>query len=165
MGWGVERGGGNVPFGVISPPKPGFRFNKIEIHELIQCMLWSEMYMKTIITLYSMPSIVTASRGAPGNLRFRAILKTELAIFSYKDFPNNESMQTIKNNISNNISSKRMRFLIQGKHYLSRPGAVARSEASSLGMQAAPSSIPTSGTFFHGGLVMKTFLRPFSLFH
>ena len=42
--------------------------------------------------------------------------------------------------------------------------AVARSEASSLGMQAAPSSIPTSGTFFHGDLVMKTFLRPFSLF-
>ena len=44
------------------------------------------------------------------------------------------------------------------------PGAVARSEASSLGMQAAPSSIPTSGTFFCGDLVMKTFLRPFSLF-
>ena len=43
-------------------------------------------------------------------------------------------------------------------------GAVARSEASSLGMQAAPSSIPTSGTFFCGDLVMKTFLRPFSLF-
>ena len=34
----------------------------------------------------------------------------------------------------------------------------------SLGMQAAPSSIPTSGTFFRGDLVMKTFLRPFSLF-
>ena len=46
-----------------------------------------------------------------------------------------------------------------------RPGAVAWSEASSLGMQAAPSSIPTSGTFFRGDLVMKTFLRPFSLFH
>ena len=45
-----------------------------------------------------------------------------------------------------------------------QPGAVARSEASSLGMQAAPSSIPTSGTFFRGDLVMKTFLRPFSLF-
>ena len=44
------------------------------------------------------------------------------------------------------------------------PGTVARSEASSLGMQAAPSSIPTSGTFFRGDLVMKTFLRPFSLF-
>ena len=44
------------------------------------------------------------------------------------------------------------------------PGAVAWSEASSLGMQAAPSSIPTSGTFFRGDLVMKTFLRPFSLF-
>ena len=42
----------------------------------------------------------------------------------------------------------------------SLPGAVA----SSLGMQVAPSSIPTSGTFFHGDLVMKTFLRPFSLF-
>ena len=34
-------------------------------------------------------------------------------------------------------------------------GAVARSEAWPLGMQAAPSSIPTSGTFFHGVLVMK----------
>ena len=45
-----------------------------------------------------------------------------------------------------------------------KPGAVARSEASSLGMQAAPSSIPTSGTFFRGDLVMKTFLRPFFLF-
>ena len=44
------------------------------------------------------------------------------------------------------------------------PGAVARSEASSLGMQVAPSSIPTSGTFFRGDLVMKTFLRPFSLY-
>ena len=43
-------------------------------------------------------------------------------------------------------------------------GAVARSEACSLGMQAAPSSIPTSGTFFRGDLVMKVFLRPFSLF-
>ena len=29
-------------------------------------------------------------------------------------------------------------------------GCVARSEACSLGMQAAPSSIPTSGTFFRG---------------
>ena len=43
------------------------------------------------------------------------------------------------------------------------PGAVARSEASSLGMQAAPSSIPTSGTIFRGDLVMKTFLRPLPL--
>ena len=45
------------------------------------------------------------------------------------------------------------------------PCAVARLEACLLGMQAAPSSIPTSSTFFHGDLVMKTFLRPFSLFH
>ena len=45
----------------------------------------------------------------------------------------------------------------------SKPGAVARSEVCSLGMQVAPSSIPTSGTFFRGDLVMKTFLRPFSL--
>ena len=44
------------------------------------------------------------------------------------------------------------------------PGAVARSEACPLGMQAAPSSIPTSGTFFRGDLVMKKILRPFSLF-
>ena len=28
--------------------------------------------------------------------------------------------------------------------------------------QAAPSSIPTSGTFFRGDLVMKQLLRPFS---
>ena len=34
-------------------------------------------------------------------------------------------------------------------------GVVARSEACPLGMQAAPSSIPTSATFFHGDLVMK----------
>ena len=34
-------------------------------------------------------------------------------------------------------------------------GAVARSEACPLGMQAAPSSIPTSGTFFRGYVVMK----------
>ena len=46
----------------------------------------------------------------------------------------------------------------------SRPGEVARSEACSLGMQAAASLIPMSGTFFRGDLVMKTFLRPFSLF-
>ena len=44
------------------------------------------------------------------------------------------------------------------------PDALAHSEASLLGMQAAPSSIPTSSTFFRGDLVMKTFLRPFSLF-
>ena len=43
-------------------------------------------------------------------------------------------------------------------------GTVARSEACPLGVQAAPSSIPTSGTFFRGDLVMKTFLLPFSLF-
>ena len=51
-----------------------------------------------------------------------------------------------------------------GLFELPRPGAVARSEACSLGMQVAPSLIPTSGTFFAGNLVMKTFLRPFSLF-
>ena len=45
------------------------------------------------------------------------------------------------------------------------PSAVARLEACPLGMQAAPSSIPTSGTFFLGDSVMKKFLRPFSLFH
>ena len=51
-----------------------------------------------------------------------------------------------------------------GKQSSCLPGAVARSEASPLGMQVAPSSIPMSGTFFRGDLVMKTFLRPFSLF-
>ena len=40
----------------------------------------------------------------------------------------------------------------------------ARSEAFPFGMQAAPSSIATSGTFLHGDLVMKKFLRLFSLF-
>ena len=44
------------------------------------------------------------------------------------------------------------------------PGAVVRSEACPLGMQAAQSSISTSGTIFRGDLVMKKFLRPFSLF-
>ena len=50
------------------------------------------------------------------------------------------------------------------RYFFLLPGAVARSEARPLGMQAAPSSIPKSGTFFRGDLVMKTFLRPFSLF-
>ena len=40
----------------------------------------------------------------------------------------------------------------------SRPGTVARSEACPLGMQAAPSSIPTSGTLFRRDLVMKKIL-------
>ena len=31
-------------------------------------------------------------------------------------------------------------------------------------MQAVPSSIPTSGTFFHGDLVIKQNLRPFAFF-
>ena len=35
------------------------------------------------------------------------------------------------------------------------PGAVARLNALPLDMQAAPSWIPTSGTFFSGDLVMK----------
>ena len=43
-------------------------------------------------------------------------------------------------------------------------GAVAQSEVCLLGMQVALSSIHTSGTFFCGDLVMKTLLRPFSLF-
>ena len=43
------------------------------------------------------------------------------------------------------------------------PGAVARSEARPLGMQAAPSAIPTSGTC--GDLFMNRFLQQFSLFH
>ena len=38
------------------------------------------------------------------------------------------------------------------------------SEACSFGMQVAPSSNPMSGILFHGDLVMKTFLQPFSLF-
>ena len=50
------------------------------------------------------------------------------------------------------------------KNYNTEPGAVARSEASSFGMRAVPSSIPTSGTFCRGDLVMETFLRPFSIF-
>ena len=58
----------------------------------------------------------------------------------------------------------RSKYVGKSKCVQNRPGAVARSEASSLGMQAAPSSILTSGTFFRGDLVMKTFLRPFSLF-
>ena len=43
-------------------------------------------------------------------------------------------------------------------------GGVARSEACPLGMQVAPSSILKTGTFFCGELVMRKFLRPFSLF-
>ena len=48
-------------------------------------------------------------------------------------------------------------------NFHTKPGGVARSEACPSGMQVAPSSIPTSGTFFRGDFVMKTFLRPFSL--
>ena len=65
--------------------------------------------------------------------------------------------------ITNSSEYDRKRWWIPKTHS-STPGAVARSEASSLGMQAAQSLIPTSGTFFDGDLVMKTFLRPFSLF-
>ena len=39
--------------------------------------------------------------------------------------------------------------------YVLKPGTVARSEACPLDMQAAPSSIPTSGTFLRGDSVMK----------
>ena len=48
-------------------------------------------------------------------------------------------------------------------YYIHEPGAVARSEVCPLGMLAAPSSIPMSGTFFWGDLVMKKFLWPFCL--
>ena len=44
---------------------------------------------------------------------------------------------------------------------------IARSKASSFGMQAAPSSICMSGTFFRGDLVMKnisTAILPLPLF-
>ena len=49
------------------------------------------------------------------------------------------------------------------------PPCISTGRGSSIGSEfawheAAPSSIPTSGTFFRGDLVMKTFLRPFSLF-
>ena len=44
-----------------------------------------------------------------------------------------------------------------------KPSVVAGSEAYPLGMQASPSSIPRSGTFFRGDLLMKKFPRPFSL--
>ena len=54
--------------------------------------------------------------------------------------------------------------LVLSTYTISLPGAEARSEACPLSMQMAPSSIPTSGTFFRGDLVMKKFLRPFSLF-
>ena len=43
-------------------------------------------------------------------------------------------------------------FKITTYLYTSISGAVARSEACSLGMQATPSSIPTSGTFFRGNI-------------
>ena len=47
---------------------------------------------------------------------------------------------------------------------LLKPGAVARLEECPPGMQAAPEFNPqSSGTFFHGDLVVKKFLQPFSL--
>ena len=49
--------------------------------------------------------------------------------------------------------------------YPTLPGTITRLEACPLGMQAARSSIPMSGTVFHGGdYVMKKFLLPFSRF-
>ena len=45
-----------------------------------------------------------------------------------------------------------------------KSGVVAHLEACQLGMLATPSSIPTSGTFFHGDLAVKKFLQPFSFF-
>ena len=43
-----------------------------------------------------------------------------------------------------------------------RPGMVAQWEACPLGMQVAPSSIPTSSKFFRGDIVMKKLLQPIS---
>ena len=63
---------------------------------------------------------------------------------------------------SQSVGSSHSKF--SALSFIHGPGAVAQSEASSLGMQAAPSLIPTSSTFFRGDLVMKKFLRPFSLF-
>ena len=40
------------------------------------------------------------------------------------------------------------------------PGAVGRSEACPLGMQAAPSSVPTSATFFHAKVSTSIHLLP-----
>ena len=77
-------------------------------------------------------------------------------------FYGNKNSQKIKDKLRQKVP---LRILVFFSLFVWKPGAVARSEASSLGMQAAPSSIPTSGTFFRGDLVMKTFLRPFSLFH
>ena len=48
--------------------------------------------------------------------------------------------------------------LIGQKHSFYSPGAVARSEACPLGMQAAPGSIPTSGTIIRGK--MSTAILP-----
>ena len=56
-----------------------------------------------------------------------------------------------------------MSFII-GRDIAAVPGAVARSEACSLCMQAAPSSILTSGTFFRRDLAMKKFLCHFPSF-
>ena len=74
--------------------------------------------------------------------------------WKYKFWPAGSNIRFVSNT---NLSARLISFV-------NGPGTVAWSEASSLGMQVAPSSIPTSGTFFHGDLVMKTFLRPFSLF-
>ena len=46
-----------------------------------------------------------------------------------------------------------------------KPGAIARSVAMSLGNQEAPRSILASGTSFREDLVIKIFLRPYFLFH
>ena len=54
---------------------------------------------------------------------------------------------------------------IEGQgHFLTLPGAIARSVAMPLGKQEALRSILASGTSFREDLVMKLFLRPFFLF-
>ena len=88
---------------------------------------------------------------------FKKSRKDNRLILLYKGLKGNARIST------NDLIPKTRRG--RNQHSMAfRQGAVARSEASSLGMQSAPSSIPTSGTFFRGDLIMKTFLRPFSLF-
>ena len=65
--------------------------------------------------------------------------------------------------IDNEVTHSRVSKIRFDGGYL-MPGAVARSKACPLGLQAAPSLFLTSGTFFLGDLVMKRILRPFSLF-
>ena len=94
------------------------------------------------------------------------LVATELNVDEYSDY--NGCMNSSETASSEILLNQTFMSIERKKEHCvdlpQMPGEVAWSEACPLGMQAAPSSIPTSGTFFRRDLVMKTFLRPVSLY-